>query len=143
MRRLLQVFEHERLTRRPDALGRFLSEVELARLYDFNDRHDNKYFTGIRDGVKFKSYVGVIQIGGLTIEVLPKSDRNKGEKSEYSVWHSVLLDMLRICKKINVHTVSETNLRKRHHSILELYFEMYLDEVEVLLRQGLIKKYRP
>ena len=142
MRRLLQVFEHERLTRRPDALGRFLSEVELARLYDFNDRHDNKYFTGIRDGVKFKSYVGVIQIGGLTIEVLPKSDRNKGEKSEYSVWHSVLLDMLRICKKINVHTVSETNLRKRHQSILELYFEMYLDEVEVLLRQGLIKKYR-
>ena len=60
-------------------MGRFLSEVELARLYDFNDRHDNKYFTGIRDGVKFKSYVGVIQIGGLTIEVLPKSDRNKAK----------------------------------------------------------------
>ena len=142
MGRVLKVFEHERLTLRADARDQFLASHELARLYDFNDRNDNKYFTGIRDGVKFKSYVGVIQLGGLTIEVLPKSDRTQGKDEDYQVWRTVLLDMLRICKKINVHTVSETKLRKRHHSILELYFEMYLDEVEVLLRQGLIKKYR-
>jgi len=142
MGRVLQVFEHERLTLRADARDQFLASHELARLYDFNDRNDNKYFTGIRDGVKFKSYVGVIQLGGLTIEVLPKSDRTQGAGEDYRIWRTVLLDMLRICKKVNVHTVSETNLRKRHHSILELYFEMYLDEVEVLLRQGLIKKYR-
>lgn len=139
MARLFRVFEHDKLTLYEDARGQKLEQSELARLYDFNDRNDNKYFTGIRDGVKFTSYVGVIQIGDLTIEVLPKSDREPGDVDR---WHRVLLDMLRICRKVNVNAISEANLRRRHHSVLELYFELYLDEVEQLLRQGLVKKYR-
>jgi len=139
MARQFRVFEHDKLTLYEDARGQKLEQSELARLYDFNDRNDNKYFTGIRDGVKFTSYVGVIQIGDLTIEVLPKSDREPGDVDR---WHGVLLDMLRICRKVNVNAVSEANLRRRHHSVLELYFELYLDEVEQLLRQGLVKKYR-
>ena len=142
MGRQIRIFEHERLTLHEDARGQNLEPSELARLYDFNDRNDNKYFTGIRDGVKFSSYVGVIQIGGLTIEVLPKSDRERGDEGDAERWHGVLLDMLRICRKVSVNAVSESNLRRRHHSILELYFEVYLDEVEQLLRQGLVKKYR-
>jgi 5-methylcytosine-specific restriction enzyme subunit McrC len=139
MARQFSVFEHERLTLSEDARGQKLEQSELERLYDFNDRNDNKYFTGIRDGVKFTSYVGVIQIGDLTIEVLPKSDREPGDLER---WHGVLLDMLRICGKVNVNAISESNLRRRHHSVLESYFELYLDELEQLLRQGLVKKYR-
>jgi len=142
MTRLIQVFEHEKLTLHEDASGRKLDSRELASLYDFNDRNDHKYFTGIRDGVKFTNYVGVIQVGGLTIEILPKSDRDSNGLNDYHIWHRVLLDMLRICQKINVNAVSESNLRRRHHSILDLYFELYLDEVEQLMRQGLVKKYR-
>jgi len=142
MGRQIRVFEHGRLTLHKDAFGQKLEREELARLYDFNDRNDNKYFTGIRDGVKFSSYVGVIQIGGLTIEVLPKSDVERGDENDLERWHGVLLEMLRICRKVNLNAVSEANLRRRHHSILELYFEVYLDEVEQLLRRGLVKKYR-
>ncbi|WP_035483493.1 McrC family protein [Gaetbulibacter saemankumensis] len=142
MSRVIQVFEFEKLTLHKDWRGRYLEERELDKLYEFNDKNDNVYFTGIRDGVKFKNFVGVIQIGGLTIEILPKTDRNIAEDSDFSAWYGALLNMLKICKHINVNSVSETNLKRKHNSLLDLYFEMYLDEVQSLLRTGLVKQYR-
>jgi 5-methylcytosine-specific restriction enzyme subunit McrC len=38
--------------------------------------------------------------------------------------------------------VSEAALEKRYNSILDLYFQLFLDEVKYLLRKGLIKQYR-
>lgn len=142
MSRVIQVFEFEKLTIHEDWRGRYLLPRELEKLYEFNDHNDNSYFTGIRDGVKFKNYVGVIQLGGLTIEILPKTDKNIGEDSDFIAWHGALLNMLKICKHINVNSVSEANLKRKHNSFLDLYFEMYLDEVQNLIRNGLIKQYR-
>lgn len=140
MARLIQIFEHERLILKEK--GGELERHELDKLYAFNDKNDNVYFTGIRDGVKFTNYVGVIQIGGLTIEILPKADKKqKLEKKDYEKWRNALLSMLAICRKIKVDSVSEASLNKRYHSLLELYFEIYLDEVSTLLHKGLIKKY--
>lgn len=142
MARVIQVFEYEKLTLHKDWRDRFLTSNELDKLYDFNDKNGNEYFTGIRDGIRFKNYVGVIQIGGLAIEILPKTDRLRSGDDDYDNWHQALLNMLRICKHISVTSMSESNLKKRHNSLLDLYFEMYLEEVEALLRKGLIKQYR-
>jgi len=106
----------------------------------FNELHQNKYFTIIHQGIRFGSYVGVIQIGGLTIEILPKADNN--ENADKNLWQNVLLNMLKVCKKIQVESISETQLKKRYHSILDVYFELYLNETERLVKKGLIKKYR-
>jgi len=143
MASLIQVFEHESLTTTPDEQKRSLKPEELERLYEFNDRNGNIYFTGIKRGVKFGSYVGVIQIGGLTLEILPKTDRKLlSDTQEYCTWRNVLLHMLKVCQRIRVDAVSEANLSRRHNSLLDLYFMLYLDEVNQLLHQGLIKKYR-
>lgn len=142
MSRVIQVFEFEKLTIHKDWRDRYLLPRELEKLYEFNDKNNNSYFTGIRDGVKFQNFVGVIQIGGLTIEILPKTDNKKAEKSEYQAWHGALLNMLKICKYIDITSMSEANLKRKHNSLLDLYFEMYLDEVQNLLRIGLIKQYR-
>ena len=143
MGRSIQVFEFEQLTTYHNSRGEYLDPEELDKLYKFNDSNGNKYFTGIRNGVKFKNYVGVIQIGGLTIEILPKADRRDVvSKEDYLPWHNALINMLRECKHISVNAVSEANLKKRHNSILDLYFEMYLDELEMILHKGLTKKYR-
>lgn len=147
MSRLIQVFEHDKLTLHSNKWGEKLTAPELERLYSFNDKNDNIYFTGIRDGVKFKNYVGVIQIGGLTLEILPKADKQavlseEGHKKVAMIWHNALLRMLAVCRHIRVDAVSEASLEKRHHNILDLYFEIFLDEVENLLHRGLMKKYR-
>ena len=142
MARVIQVFEFEKLTLHKDSRGRYLQKSELEKLYEFNDTNNNNYFTGIRDGVRFKNYVGVIQLGGLTIEILPKTDNSITEDSDFETWHGALLNMLKVCKHINVNSVSEANLRRKHNSLLDLYFEMYLEEVQYLLRVGLVKQYR-
>ena len=133
----IQVFEHNKLR-----IGDFgFNQNHFDAMVLFNEKNQNKYYTIIHKGVLFSSYVGVIQIGGLTIEILPKAD-NSENPDKKRTWRDVLLSMLKVCKHIQVDNVSETNLSKKYNSILEVYFEMYLNEIESLIKQGLIKKYR-
>lgn len=142
MSRLIRVFEYDKLTSKSLCMkGEELGDKIIDKLWQYNDANKNIYFEAIRHGVKFKSYVGVIQIGGTTIEILPKADKNPATKEEEEIWHSVLLKMLGYCKKIKVDAVSEASLRKKYNSLLDLYFELYLSEVSQLLQHGLIKKY--
>lgn len=136
-KKFIQVFEYQKL--RYDDVGIFRKH-HFDAMVKFNELHQNKYFTIIHKGIRFGSYVGVIQIGGLTIEILPKAD-NK-ENADKNLWQNVLLNMLKVCKHIQVESVSETQLKKKYHSILDVYFELYLDEIERLVKKGLIKKYR-
>jgi 5-methylcytosine-specific restriction enzyme subunit McrC len=96
------------------------------------------FFELIPQGVRFKSYVGVIHIGKLTIEVLPKADRH----GETDVWHGVLLDMLKTCSLLTAKDVGNAPLRLRSNSILDLYFELFLRELDYLFRRGLMNQYR-
>src|SRR5690625_3612519 len=135
--KFIQVFEYQKL--RYDDSGIFRKH-HFDAMVKFNELHQNKYFTIIHQGIRFGNYVGVIQIGGLTIEILPKADNN--ENADKNLWQNVLLNMLKVCKKIQVESISETQLKKRYHSILDVYFELYLNEIERLVKKGLIKKYR-
>ncbi|KEY20328.1 McrC family protein [Kaistella antarctica] len=132
----IQVFEYQKLK---IGDGDF-SENHFKSLVKFNEKNGNKYFTPVYNGILFNSYVGVIQVGGLTIEILPKAD-NSSDPSK-KLWQNVLINMLRVCRYIKVDTVSETGLKKKHNSILEVYFEIFLNDLEQLVKKGLIKKYR-
>lgn len=143
MGRLIQVFEHDKLTSKSlCSKGEELGDKIIDKLWQYNDSNKNIYFEAIRHGVKFRNYVGVIQIGGTTIEILPKADKlNTNSVDEKDNWHRVLLKMLAHCKKIKVNAISEASLRKKYQSLLDLYFELFLNEVGQLLKKGLIKKY--
>lgn len=139
----LRVFEHERLTLIPDDKGRCITRKQLDGLILFNTKNNNKYFTVIHNGIKFSQYVGVIQVGSLTIEILPKSDKHShSSDKEYLLWRNVLLDMLCVSNRISVDAIQEANLRKRHNSILDLYFGIFLTQLEVIVKRGLFKKYK-
>lgn len=136
-KKFIQVFEYQKL--RYDDSGIFRKH-HFDAMVKFNELQQNKYFTIIHKGIRFGNYVGVIQIGGLTIEILPKADNN--ENADKNLWQNILLNMLKVCKHIQVESISETQLKKRYHSILDVYFELYLNEVERLVKKGMIKKYR-
>ena len=68
-------------------------ECHFDAMVKFNELHQNKYFTIGHNGIVFKNYVGVIQVGGLTIEILPKAD--KKADADKNLWQSVLLNMLK------------------------------------------------
>jgi 5-methylcytosine-specific restriction enzyme subunit McrC len=114
-----------------------------------------EYFRILSKGVEFTNYVGVIQAGNLTIEVLPKTDKKQTTAAnltfdklreetskEKQCWHNVLLQMLKECSLLQVNHVDYARLNLKTNSILEIYLELFLAEAEKLLHEGLIRKYK-
>ncbi|AXT49491.1 restriction endonuclease [Aquimarina sp. BL5] len=130
----ISVYEHQRLY----AGEQGFEKKHLDALLKLNEYHDFSYFDIIANGIKFKQYVGVIQVDGLTIEIHPKADKN----DEDSKWKGVLLQMLQACGKLKASSAGAANVNKNHLNLLEVYFELYLSELQQLLHRGLIKQYR-
>jgi 5-methylcytosine-specific restriction enzyme subunit McrC len=133
----ITVFEHQCL--KVNVNGEFTPD-HLKRLQQYYGEVGTPFFTLIHNGVKFCEYVGILHIKNLTIEVLPKADKCQAIKG--NEWRKLLIDMLRCVGIFNVKSTSETDLMLRQHSILDLYIEIFIKEIEKLNHQGLIKNYR-
>jgi len=134
-RRIISVFEHECI-RSSENDDEKLSKKELEALQRHSGDEGVPYYSLIHNGVKFCEYVGVIQVGNLTIEVLPKIDRGTTEQ-----WRKILVGMLRKVGLFDVMSSSETSLKIKKNSILDLYIEAFLNKMQQIIRQGVIKKY--
>lgn len=134
----IQVFEHETLYVGSKYNGVSFDRDHYDALFKLNEQHNDKYFRPLPKGICFRQYVGVIQVEGLTIEVLPKIDRSTGNKND---WQGVLIDMLRIAKKMKVRNKENANVEMQSRHLLDIYFEWYLNEINILIHRGLIKQY--
>lgn len=130
----LQVFEHQVL--RLSEQG--LTQRHLDALAYFNEQHDNRYFTLLHKGVRFRQYVGVLQVGKLTIEILPKTDQYANRQQ----WQRVLLELLQACSMLPVDTLTEARLQARNSPLLWFYLNHFITEVQLLLDEGLVKHYQ-
>jgi 5-methylcytosine-specific restriction enzyme subunit McrC len=132
-------------------------EALLRYLESINKKEEKRmeYYRILNRGIQFTNFVGVIQAGNLTIEVLPKIDAGDSTAANESIekldketsdskqkWHNVLLQMLKECRLLQVNHVDYANLNLRPNSILDIYLELFLSETEALLHEGLLKKYR-
>ena len=133
----IQVFEYQQL---PIGKQGF-TKSHWDALGWYNEKHGGSFFSLTPGGVKFNQYVGVIQVGNVTIEILPKISRSV-EESNKTKWQKVLIDMLRECHWMNVYANDKASLHFKPNSILEAYLELFIHECEELVRQGLVKKYR-
>lgn len=130
---LITVFEHEKLIFN-------LKDEHEKQLHDALEIYHGEstpFFKLIRNGVQFNEHVGIIQIGKNTIEVLPKADKSGEDK-----WRKLLIGMIQTVWGFDVKATGSSSLKLKSNSILELYFELFLSEVEYLLHRGLIKRYR-
>ena len=130
----IDVYEHGRLL--IDEQG--FQKKHWEAFVKLNTLHNGAYFEVLHNGLKFKQYVGVIQVDGLSVNIHPKADKSDGDQK----WKNVLLQMLTACGRIKADTADSAQLKKQQINLLEVYFQFFLDEVEGLVRQGLVKKYR-
>lgn len=137
MSETIQVFEHTALP----VGGRFTS-ARFNRLVHYNERHGNQFFDVGHNRIHFRSYVGVIQVGNLTIEILPKADKSPESPAQKQKWQRALVEMLRQAGFIRLATISDARLRLRASFLLDIYFESFLAGVEELVHHGLVRKYR-
>jgi 5-methylcytosine-specific restriction enzyme subunit McrC len=132
----ITVFEHQIL--RTDKGELRLTDVQLKALQSYYG-NGVPYFSLTHHGVQFNEYVGVIQVGNTLIEVLPKADKYSDDKE---TWRTLLIGMLRAVSGFEIKSTSNANLKVKPSNILDLYFELFIKEVEFLLHSGLIKIYR-
>lgn len=137
MNNVIQVFEHTTLP-----VGRHLTSTRFDRLVQYNERHGNRFFAVGLNRIHFRNYVGVIQVGNLTIEILPKADKAPDSPAQKQKWQGALIEMLRQSGFIRVASMSDARLRLRSSSLLDIYFESFLAEVDELVHHGLVRKYR-
>lgn len=142
---LIRVYEHESL--KVNQKG--FTETHLNLLSKYLGDKDSEafpYYSLINNGVKFKQYVGVISVGNLQIEVLPKADKilidGKDEEEIKNSWESHLLEMLRAVYKLKVTFPSNADQKTKQSSVLDVLLNHFMDEVEYIMHIGLVKAYR-
>ena len=144
-KKVIRVFEFDEIKQDQIYDGFKFEEKELIAIQKYNSANKNKYFTLTHKGVKFKNYVGVLQIGKLTIEILPKADKGLTKDSNFETkqeWRNFMLQMLKKCGFINVTSLTHADLKLRNTSLLDIYIHEYLKESNLILKRGLRKKYR-
>lgn len=131
--RHITVFEHQKLIFN-------LTNQEEKNLHDSLEkfyRNYSPFFSLIRNGVQFNEHVGIIQVGKTLIEILPKAD----QKSE-TEWRNLLIRMIQTIWNFQVKESGNSQLKISKNSVLDLYFALFIKEIEIILHKGLIKKYR-
>jgi len=134
----ITIYEHQSLKVGHTYNGIEFTEGHRLQLETFYGEKGVPFYKLIHKGVQFNEYAGALHLGKLLIEVLPKAD--KYEQTE--VWRDILINMLRAVGAFNIHAPSSSSLNIKTNFILDLYFELFIKEVEYLLNKGLIKKYR-
>lgn len=127
-------FEHQSLKVGEEGF----SKKHLAALLKLNEVNNFSYFDAIANGIKFKQYVGIIQVNNLAIEILPKADKYDDD----APWQNLLINMLKACGKPKADSTGPANVNRHRLNLLEVYFLSYLNEIEELSRKGLVKQYR-
>jgi len=136
----ISIFEHGQLVAGNVYSGVMFKESHvdlLARYHSSNP--ECAFFVPSYKRILFKNYVGVIKVGHITIEVLPKTDRHT---ENTDVWQKVLLQMLAISLNVEAKASTTANINIRHCNVLETYLQIFLDEVNKLCREGLVRRYR-
>lgn len=134
----ITVFEHESIRFDKGEGNKRLTEDQFKAIEKYYGS-GVPYFSLRYNGVQFNEYVGVIQVGDTVIEVLPKADKYESDDTK---WRKILIGMLKAVGSFDIKSTSDSNLKIKPNTILDLYFEMFIKEVEYLLHAGLIKQYR-
>ena len=147
MSHIIRVLEHSTLpVGHRQGTAEFRPE-HWQRLRRYHETGAGRRYYDVRpDGIRFKHYVGVVQAGDLTIEVLPKADAVPGAVTSpdepFDRWRRLLLRMLAEAGLLPRHVLDTALLAEQENNLLDLYLALLLDEVETLLRRGLVKRYR-
>lgn len=135
----LVAYEHQtlRLGKTPG-----LRDAHLAALLALQQRHRAQWFLPLRQGLRLSSYVGVVQVPGLALEILPKTDDpSRTGPADAAHWQGVLLRLVKATRGLPVFVPGAAALAHARHPMLDLFVGALLAQAEELLRQGLQKHY--
>ena len=100
------------------------------------------YRRNVGDIISVNNYVGLIQIrSGYQIQVLPKIDLGADPDDGNAVTKRVFLRMLRSMKDFPGKVFNDADLKMDRMNLYELFINMYIQEVRVLVLHGIKSSY--
>jgi 5-methylcytosine-specific restriction enzyme subunit McrC len=139
MSNVIQAFEYTCLGVGQECFTR----AHFEQLVRYNERFGNKFFDVGNNRIYFKNYVGVFQVGNLVIEILPKADKvDIPVEDSKNRWHNALISMLRLSGYLKIDAISRTDLRLQKRTLIDLYYQAFIDEVQDIIHGGMTKRYR-
>lgn len=135
--RRLTVWEHERIAvvDHASASERALTRAEADALAAITEGLDGPPMTLGHRSVKFGSHCGVLQAGGVSVEVLPKV------ADDPAFDRSVLLRMLAAASDFPLSRVDGQKVALQSHTLLLALIRWFCDELFTQFHQGLLREY--
>lgn len=143
MAEVLTVFEHDTI---PVVQSRRAKHKELGRRHaDVLEKLEKKLpskawsWENQRE-IKFASFCGVVSLGNLSIEILPKIDRPE-LKADKEKSRNVLVRMLVKARRLKLYRtgLAEIDIQKRN--LLDIFILHFCEQLRIQLAQGMIRKY--
>ena len=88
--------------------------------------------------IKFQHYCGVVSLGSLAIEILPKI---YGSETNIKSSRYALLYMLSRARQIKLHSTGMASVDLQRYSLLDIFILHFCDQLRGLLMQGMIQTY--
>ena len=156
MKKIIEVREFEKISCNPDfeSESAFLPENVFRELVNFihayagDEAHADAldflrigYRRNVGDIISVNSYVGLIQMqNGYQVQVLPKIDFGSNDRN-LTETKRVFLRMLRSMKDFPCKVFNESNLKMDRMTLYEIFINMYLQEVRILVKHGIKSSY--
>ena len=141
MGEVLKVVEHESvpIVRSRTSKRNELLEKPAALLEKLEKKLPAKAWSWGNREIKFASYCGVISLGDLSIEILPKIYGVEAGDSGSS--RNALIRMLSKTRRLKLHEVSGAKISPQKHSLLDIFILHFCDQLRIQLTRGMIRKY--
>ena len=88
--------------------------------------------------VKFSHYCGVISLGDVSIEILPKI---YGTETEVGSSRDALIRMLASARRLKLHKAGSAQISLQKQSLLDMFILYFCAQLHDQLKQGTIRKY--
>ena len=137
---VLTVIEHESIPilQSPEKGQKSLKPTQADTLARLEKVLPAKAWSWGNQEIKFGHYCGVISLGNLSIEILPKI--YGVEVDEESSRHA-LVRMLARARRLKLHRADTAGIALQKHSMLDVFVLHFCDQLHARLVQGKIRKY--
>ncbi|MCY4356843.1 MAG: restriction endonuclease [Gammaproteobacteria bacterium] len=137
---ILTVTEHDTL---PIDNSQKIGQKAISRKYsDALSRLEKllpkKAWTWGHKHIKFGNYCGVISLGNLTIEILPKI---YGRETNKESSRDVLVKMLYRARRLKLQRTGSTGINLQRHNLLDVFILHFCDQLYAEMTQGMIRSY--
>lgn len=116
-----------------------LSKTEEAKLSKLEASLPVGAIRWVHKGVKFAQFCGVIQLDGLTLEILPKIH---GKEADPGACREALVRMLYKARVFKSHKGGTANIQLQKHTLLDIFIIHFCEELKIQITQGRLRQYQ-